>query len=124
MSRIDDCDSLDKGLFGRHGRGPHLGVVEHCVVAAAVVVLAGDDHAVGPLVVIVVLLAGGVEGVGRDDGAPGAAGGRGRGSGGGRACHHLLGKVAQVGAVRGVDVRLLAVEERGKEKVNKTKWNE
>ena len=75
MSRIDDSDSLDKGLFGRHGRGPHLGVVEHGVVAAAVVVLAGDDHVVGPLVVIVLLFAGGVEGVGRDDGAAGAAGG-------------------------------------------------
>ena len=67
--------SLDKGLLClRHRGGSHLGVVEHGVVAAAVVVLAGDDHVVGP-VAAALLLAGGVEGVGRDDGAAGAAGG-------------------------------------------------
>ena len=46
---------------------------------------------------VLLLLAGGVEGVGRDDGAAAGVGG------------DLLREVAQVGAVRGVDVRLLTV---------------
>ena len=108
---------LDKGLLrhGRDRRGSHLGVVEHGVVAAAVVVLARDDHVVGA-VVVALLLAGGVEGVGRDHGAAAGPGG-----GAGR---DLLGEVAQVGAVSGVDVRLLAVEGERNKKVNKMRWNE
>ena len=63
------------------------------------------------------LLAGGVEGVGRDHGAAASVG---PGCGAGQ---DLLREVAQVGAVRGVDVRLLTVEGKSNKKVNKMRWN-
>ena len=62
---------------------------------------------------LVVLLAGGVEGVGRDHCAAGAGSGN----------DHFLREVAQVGAVRGVDVRLLTEEGKSNKKVNKMRWN-